>query len=58
MNNKNPILEKILEKEEEIKKDVQLIKKEKKSNRLIIAPLIFLLSGILVGLLRIFLRFI
>lgn len=58
MNNQNPILEKILEKEEEIKKDVQLIKKEKKSNRLIIAPLIFLLSGILVGLLRIFLRFI
>lgn len=58
MSNQNPVLEKILEKEEKIQKDVQLIKKQKKANKLVIAPLLALLSGILIGILRILFKFV
>ncbi|OTP24835.1 hypothetical protein [Enterococcus mundtii] len=58
MSKQDPVLEKIGEKEEAIRADVQLIKKKNKKNKLAIAPLLVMLLGILVGVLRILLKII
>lgn len=49
----NPILIKIDEREEEIKKEVALRKKKQKVNKIVVTTSLVLLSGTLIGVVRI-----
>ncbi|MFK4897058.1 hypothetical protein ACI1TH_09160 [Lactococcus petauri] len=49
----NPILMKIDEREEEIKKEVALKEKKQKVNKIVVTTSLVLLSGTLIGVVRI-----
>lgn len=49
----NPILMKIDEREEEIKKEVALREKKQKVNKIVVTTSLVLLSGTLIGVVRI-----
>lgn len=49
----NPILMKIDEREEEIKKEVALREKKQKVNKIVVTTSLVLLSGTLIGIVRI-----
>lgn len=49
----NPILMKIDEREEEIKKEVALREKKQKVNKIVVTTSLVLLSGTLIGVIRI-----
>ena len=49
----NPILMKIDEREEEIKKEVTLREKKQKVNKIVVTTSLVLLSGTLIGVVRI-----
>lgn len=49
MKNLNPILMKIDERQEEIKREVVLIEKKQKMNKIVVTTSLILLSGTLIG---------
>lgn len=53
MKNLNPILMKIDERQEEIKREVVLIEKKQKMNKIVVTTSLILLSGTLIGVARI-----
>lgn len=53
MKNQNPILIKIDELEEEIKKEVALREKKQKMNKIVVSTSLLLLSGTIIGIVRI-----
>lgn len=52
----NPILMKIDEREEEIKKEVALREKKQKGNKIVVTTSLVLLSGTLIGIVRILMQ--
>lgn len=53
MKNQNPILIKIDEREEEIKNEVALREKKQKVNKIVVTTSLVLLSGTIIGVVRI-----